>query len=269
VIEIVKISESAYKELCKKKGKPFCELINELDPPEIYTIMTAIRGCDFSLPIHKRIFTARIRYLVFGHNAWGIIRDEAKLTINKIIGLIFEAFLMSLMNREDEYMHYINHICDALNILEDSEVFKEEEKEIRWLRILSINLKEIGEFHYYDAIKDIRELIAKYVNLDEEAYTRIMLKRSTDEKSEVLVRKETTLREVFSSDFLSSIIEAFQEYEKALKYKGEHLPVVDFVVCPDLDGVSVTVSNKYDTFPKLFISVDIGEEGYKKWRPSI
>jgi len=269
VIEISKVKKSESEKLCEKKGELFYKLMNELDLPEVYTVMTAIRGCDFSLPIHKRIFTARIRYLVFGHNAWGIIRDGPKLTINKIIGLILEAFLMGLMNREDEYMHYTNHICDALSILSDSAVFEEEKSEIQWLLRLCTNVKNIGESYYRSAIENIQELVAKYVDLDEEVYIRITLKKSIGEKSEVLVRKETTLREVFSSDFLASIIEAFQEYKKALKYEEEHLPVVDFVVCPDLNGVSVTVSNKYDTFPKLFISVDINEGGYKRWRPSI
>ena len=253
----------------EKTDKLFHELMNELDLPEVYTVMTAMRGCDFSLPVHKDVFTARIRYLVFGRKVWGIIRDEPELTLNHILGLIFEAFLMNLTNKEGEYSHYIDHIRGALNVLEDSGVFREEEKEIQWLCILSTNLKGIGEPYYRDAIKDIRELITKYVDLDEEVYTRIMLKRSIDEKSEVLAREKITLYELFSPKFLALIVKAFHEYKKALRYEGGRLPVIDFITDPNLSGVYVEVSNEYSDFPKLFINVDIGEEGYKKWRPSI
>ena len=253
----------------EKTSEPIYRLMNELDLPEIYTIMTAMRGCDFSLPIHKDIFTARIRYLIFGRKAWGVVRDEPKLTINEIIGLILEAFLMGLMNREDEYLHYINHICDAFSILSDSVVLEEEESEIQWLLRLCTNLKNVGESYYYGAIENIQELVAEYVDLDKEVYVEISLRRDYDQKEEKILSEGTALRNIFSAEFLESIKEGFKEFEKALKTKGVYPPIIQLSIELYPGNAFIEVSERIYDFPEFSVHIGTDEEGKKKWRPSI
>ena len=268
MIEISKVKKSESEELCEKKGELFYKLMDELDLPEIYTIMTAMRGCDFSLPIHKDVFTARIRYLIFRREAWGTIRDGPKLTINEIIGLIFEAFLMNLTNRENEYLHYMEHTRDALSVLEDPIFFEEEKSEVQWLLELCINVKNIGESYYRGAIENIRELVAKYVDLDEKAYIRIILERGKNEENEVIARKETTLYEIFSPGFLTLVMKAFREYEGSLNKEGGRLPAINCKIDLTETGVYVDLSDKYSERPVLLIDVETGEEGEKEFSPS-
>ena len=269
MIEISKVKESESEELCGKKGKLFCELTNELDLPEVYTVMTAIRGCDFEINTHKRVFTARIRYLVFGDIVGGMLREKAELTLNDILGLIFEAFFVGLTYREGIYDHYIDHVQDALRILRDLMESEETRNELIWLFDLTVLLRDVSGLWGFDAYEKIRTHIASFINLGSKAKVEIKIWRTPSEPIKELYKKKISIRDIISAKFFSKIREVFITFLEAMRMKNYDTGLIDFVVAGHLGRITVKAFHVLNSFPELTIIIETGKEGDRRWKPSI
>ena len=268
MIEINSVKKAELEKVSEKKDRSFHELIGKLTPSEIYLIMGATRGCDFSLPIHKKVFTARIRYLVFGGIVGGMVRERAELTLNDILGLIFEAFFIGLTYREGIYGHYLDHIQDALRILRGLTESKEGRDELVWLFDLTVLLRDISRMWGFDTYEKIRVHIAPFVNLDRKVKVEITLWRTPSELIKKLYKKRISLRDIISEKFFIRVREAFAEFLEAIRVKNYDTGLVDFVVARHPGKITMRVFHIINNFPELSIIVETGKEGEKRWSPS-
>jgi len=87
---------------------------------KLYYIASAIRGADSENPFLKKIFTARIRWLIGKSlDIYGDIRREKKVRLEDIVGAVTTVIRMD--------RHYLLHVGDALDRLFDLELIETRE----------------------------------------------------------------------------------------------------------------------------------------------
>jgi len=116
-------------------------------PRGIYNIASVVRGPDFDeYEVLKWIFTARIRYWLFGKEMWGISMREEPLSKHDFVNLV--CALHNLKSKGVPWYnlnHYLTHVEDALNTLRGMFGDPSRKAEIKNLISLSIEIRHIYE----------------------------------------------------------------------------------------------------------------------------
>jgi len=122
----------------------------------LYSVVSAIRGCDSGSTALKYLFTARIRYLA------GLEQSNVPVDVRECrkISLLMIYKALEEVSRTD--IHCLDHAVSALDALEKLELIDSEEAEV--LRKIASILTEVARqwITRDEAVKTVKELAKKY-----------------------------------------------------------------------------------------------------------
>ena len=197
------------------KEKLLRDILDELGKTGFYNIMCAIRGPDFSrMWAIKHIFTARIRYILFGSDIPGSVRDTPyidKLEAREALKwVIYYGVRDSDFN--DVIVHYLGHVQTALSVLRIYFNSKDPElaEELLKLEKLAHSLMEVLGFMSKVRILEYFNTVIPLLETDEDRKIFEELKKRVaqwfEEKKITEIESEET-----ASEFIDWLEDAYEE----------------------------------------------------------
>ena len=170
------------------ENKEKIETLKQLLKDEnIYNLVTALRGCDFYSPSLKRIFTARIRYLLGIEYPHVAVRKTPKIKDSRLLRAILDVYEIKDCRM---LYHYLGHVHSALDCLRQYNAIDRLEYEfLHDLRIFFETLAYDVDFNGRKLdVNEIRETIKNFKAMYPELIDSVIIDLDTFVASELELR---------------------------------------------------------------------------------
>ena len=172
--------------MCMKKVGVIKDVLDKLSLKDFYSVIAAIRGPDYTnLWSLKHIFTARIRYILFGEDIPGGVRKTPHLHLHDIKNALYDVIYYSQTSRKlyDVLLHFLGHTGEALYILAFfyPGLSEELKQELETLYELCGILAELLHGVYSDRVIEYFKIARKLLETEVE-------KKALDEMKERIVK---------------------------------------------------------------------------------
>ena len=172
--------------MCMKNVGVIKDVLNKLSLKDFYSVIAAIRGPDYTnLWLLKHIFTARIRYILFGKDIPGATRETPYLLLLDIKNALYDVIYYSQVSNVayNVLLHYIGHILNGLHALAKYFEFRDKKifSELNKLWNLCNEIADLIHGVYEQKIKQYFEVARELLKTEKE-------KKALDEIKERLLK---------------------------------------------------------------------------------